>query len=471
MHLLKLKKIISLLSCTIALCSLMILDVSFNAEAVSYKDKTVGYITESNAKKLNKTVNKKIIDDEINVKRECEISPAIVPATSFTDVNEVSNKILNESEAEKDYCLVIDGVVYFHSDNQEDVQGFVDNVFEFAKKKYKSNNIISFKSYEIQNKYFVNCRNFNYEQMLSVLNIKCFSTEQQVKKTKINYKTKYVYSEGPDKVVKKGKFGRLKSVYENTYINSELQSSMLSSEVVEIQPCDKVIATNNIDKLDENTTLVDSNILPVYGTQKEFIDKVLPNAVKGYKTHHILPSLTLAQSILESAWGNYSIGNNLFGIKAYSDWKGKVKYVSTKEQNNDGSYKSIKTYFRDYDSYGESVNDYLDLLNNPRYAKVKTACTYKDAAYLIQLSGYATSHNYAENLIRVIEQYQLYKWDKVNYAVEDSIYKDEVKSLIKAKKEKAKKDKEKKHKNNKQNKMGRRELITTLSFLFDKKRK
>ena len=48
---------------------------------------------------------------------------------------------------------------------------------------------------------------------------------------------------------------------------------------------------------------------------QSFIDKLVPGAKKGYADHNILPSLTLAQAILESNTGKSQLaikGNNLF---------------------------------------------------------------------------------------------------------------------------------------------------------------
>jgi flagellum-specific peptidoglycan hydrolase FlgJ len=59
--------------------------------------------------------------------------------------------------------------------------------------------------------------------------------------------------------------------------------------------------------------------------KREFINLVRDGAVKGYTVFRILPSLTIAQAILESGWGSSKLSqkaNNLFGIKASSSWSG-----------------------------------------------------------------------------------------------------------------------------------------------------
>jgi flagellum-specific peptidoglycan hydrolase FlgJ len=50
----------------------------------------------------------------------------------------------------------------------------------------------------------------------------------------------------------------------------------------------------------------------------EFIEKIAPAAVADFKTSKVLPSLTIAQAIIESAWGESGLtqkANNLIGIK------------------------------------------------------------------------------------------------------------------------------------------------------------
>ena len=155
------------------------------------------------------------------------------------------------------------------------------------------------------------------------------------------------------------------------------------------------------------------------GNQLSFIEKIAPGAIKAYKEYGVLPSLTLAQAILESGWGKYSIGNNIFGIKAGSSWTGKTRRVKTSEQNANGSYYSIYADFRDYDSIAESIEDHAKLLSNSHYSQygVNTSNNYTEACTRVKQAGYATSLEYTHNLIKLIEQYGLDQWDKGARAV------------------------------------------------------
>ncbi len=150
------------------------------------------------------------------------------------------------------------------------------------------------------------------------------------------------------------------------------------------------------------------------GGHLNFINSIIKGAVESYKKYGVLPSLTLAQAILESGWGESGLSanyNNLFGIKAGSGWTGKRANMRTSEQNSDGSYVSIYSDFRAYDSPEESIEDHAKLLTNDRYKPVLAAKNYKEACVAVRQCGYATSLNYSNNLISLIEQYGLNQWD------------------------------------------------------------
>jgi len=147
-------------------------------------------------------------------------------------------------------------------------------------------------------------------------------------------------------------------------------------------------------------------------TQIDFIKMVGEASRPLQKSHSILPSLTIAQAILESNWGKSAIGKNLFGIKATSSWKGKTQLVWTHEYEG-GVRKNVQALFRDYDTLTDSLADHAKLLTLPRYAKVRAAKTYRVACVEIQKAGYATDPNYSAKLISLIENYKLFQYDEV----------------------------------------------------------
>lgn len=145
--------------------------------------------------------------------------------------------------------------------------------------------------------------------------------------------------------------------------------------------------------------------------KKEFIDIVAEGAIYGYGKYNILPSLVIAQAVLESNWGKSHIANNIFGIKAGSSWKGKISTRKTKEWNGK-EYVVKEQNFRAYDSFQESVSDYLKLIGeSKRYEKVKEAANYNEACKAVYESGYATDPKYSEKLVKIIEENRFYEYD------------------------------------------------------------
>lgn len=147
----------------------------------------------------------------------------------------------------------------------------------------------------------------------------------------------------------------------------------------------------------------------------------------------ILPSITIAQAILESSWGTSELStkaNNLFGMKKSlsgnnwgSEWDGKIYAVKTKEEEN-GNIIEILADFRSYNSIAESVKDHNKYLANAkngnklRYNGMIGAKDYKIAAQLLVSGGYATDSKYADKLCNIIEKYNLDAFDYVGDSTE-----------------------------------------------------
>lgn len=144
--------------------------------------------------------------------------------------------------------------------------------------------------------------------------------------------------------------------------------------------------------------------------QERFIRKhhdaaKVAEAATGIPSGHIL-----GQAALESGWGKHEIrtrdgqpSHNLFGIKATSDWKGKVAEVTTTEYIG-GVPRKVTARFRAYDSYAEAFTDHARLLTrNARYSEtVAQADTARGYANGLQKAGYATDPAYADKLTKVI---------------------------------------------------------------------
>lgn len=157
---------------------------------------------------------------------------------------------------------------------------------------------------------------------------------------------------------------------------------------------------------------------PVELTEEKFIQTIV-DCLRGQKLN-ILPSVTIAQAILESNWGKSSLAKeacNLFGIKASKDWSGEVYKKQTKEQKPTGEVYTIIADFRKYGSYLESIKDHDKFfVSTPwrvqNYKKVLEAKNYKTQALALKECGYATDLNYGTKLINLIERLGLQQYDK-----------------------------------------------------------
>lgn len=126
-------------------------------------------------------------------------------------------------------------------------------------------------------------------------------------------------------------------------------------------------------------------------------------------------SVSLAQYIVESAWGRSVSGkNNFFGIKANATQVALGHYTSrwTKEQLASGQIVSVVQKFADYESLEDAFDAHATLLTRPHYAACIAA--QSPAAYCIALQedGYATARNYASTLLEVIEENRLTQYDQ-----------------------------------------------------------
>lgn len=148
--------------------------------------------------------------------------------------------------------------------------------------------------------------------------------------------------------------------------------------------------------------------------QQAFIMKISRGAVEGMRKYGILPSVTMAQAILESGWGKSGLtkaSNNLFGIKAGGSWGGDVVSYPTKEYV-DGKYVDVTADFRAYDSLDASMEDHGAFLAGlDRYKNIIGVKDFRKVCRLLQEDGYATAPNYANSLIALIEQYDLAAYD------------------------------------------------------------
>lgn len=146
-----------------------------------------------------------------------------------------------------------------------------------------------------------------------------------------------------------------------------------------------------------------------YKVYDEYINTYKDIAIDHMKKYKIPASITLAQGLLESGAGKSSLtqsSNNHFGIKCHNDWTGGKVYKA-----DDGPNDCFRKYKKAEDSYKDHA---LFLSDKQRYNSLfsLSITDYKGWARGLQKAGYATNKAYANSLIKIIEDYQLYEYDK-----------------------------------------------------------
>lgn len=139
-----------------------------------------------------------------------------------------------------------------------------------------------------------------------------------------------------------------------------------------------------------------------------YIEKYSKVAINQMVEYKIPASVILAQAIFESSSGTSALAkksNNHFGIKCHAGWAG-----DTILQNDD----TLNECFRSYSKIEDSYNDHsLFLASRPRYAELfkLSLVDYRSWCIGLKNAGYATSPNYATQLIKIIEDTKLYELD------------------------------------------------------------
>ena len=139
------------------------------------------------------------------------------------------------------------------------------------------------------------------------------------------------------------------------------------------------------------------------------IKKNAPLAVLEMHKYNIPASVTLAQGILESGNGRSQLAsksNNHFGIKCHTGWKGAKVYHDDDEKGECfRKYKYVQSSYKDHSEFLSGRRRYASLF------KLRKS-DYKGWAKGLKKAGYATDKKYPKKLIKIIEEYKLYEFDK-----------------------------------------------------------
>ena len=146
----------------------------------------------------------------------------------------------------------------------------------------------------------------------------------------------------------------------------------------------------------------------------EYIEIFAEVAQLEMKAYGIPASITLAQGLLESGYGQGELAmktNNHFGIKCHKGWQGDYDFHDDDEKGE---------CFRKYNHPMSSFRDHsIFLTTRSRYAFLFNyrSTDYKKWAHGLRKAGYATDKRYPQKLIYLIEKHQLHKYDNKNSKV------------------------------------------------------
>lgn len=162
---------------------------------------------------------------------------------------------------------------------------------------------------------------------------------------------------------------------------------------------------------------------------KAFLELMAPLAVMDMAKSGVLASVTIAQGILESAWGTSELAvnaKNYFGMKENlsgnmwpgTSWTGETYTKETKEQRKDGTVYKVTANFRKYQEAAQSVADHSAYLtgatagsNKLRYEGLVGEKDARTAVTIIKNGGYATDTKYVQKVMEIIEKYDLTQYD------------------------------------------------------------
>lgn len=161
---------------------------------------------------------------------------------------------------------------------------------------------------------------------------------------------------------------------------------------------------------------------PPFTDHSRFLAAAVPGAQASDRETQVPASVTLAQAILESGWGQFSAGaNNYFGMKAQAtsqvgvyDWgtNGAGCVLRKTQEEVGGRLQFEIAAFRAYTGLKDSIRDHgARLLANPVY---RNAFKYTDDSerFAREIARYyATDSSYATKVVSLMRKYDLERYD------------------------------------------------------------
>ncbi|MCL1081167.1 flagellar assembly peptidoglycan hydrolase FlgJ [Shewanella psychromarinicola] len=195
----------------------------------------------------------------------------------------------------------------------------------------------------------------------------------------------------------------LSSVLDREQLASVLRGEQLASQAAQ--------AGKGLPQADVTVPKDKGIMVSQFTSPEHFISVLYPHAEKAAKSLGTSAEVLIAQSALETGWGQKvvrrndgTMSHNLFNIKADKRWQGEKTSVNTLEFEK-GIAVQQKADFRMYDNLEQSFNDFVSFISQgDRYQDArKVAAEPTQFIKALQKAGYATDPQYADKVINVMK--------------------------------------------------------------------
>ncbi|MBL7926312.1 MAG: glucosaminidase domain-containing protein [Bacteroidia bacterium] len=193
-----------------------------------------------------------------------------------------------------------------------------------------------------------------------------------------------------------------------------------------IKPRQPIIISLMLTQMLVSSKIVAQSTIRLSAT--DYINAYAPAAIKDMQLTGVPASITLAQGMFESDYGNSPLAqqaNNHFGIKCHKEWNGKT-YIQDDDEKNE--------CFRLYENVQQSYDDHSNFLKTrPRYSFLFSLeqGDYIGWAKGLKQAGYATNPDYANRLIKLIEENNLSQYDKPVLNLQNAPFAHQTDTIIK----------------------------------------
>lgn len=152
--------------------------------------------------------------------------------------------------------------------------------------------------------------------------------------------------------------------------------------------------------------------------KRQYFKDVAKDAVKAGHKYHILPSLIMAHSGLESNYGTSTLSakyNNFFGIKTTIKSRGvklpTKEYINNKEVNTSAYFLKVPTREKAFEIYAKTLRQ-GNQWNHNQFQDIVKAKNYHEAAQALYKDHYSTDPDIGTKVEYLIARFHLDKYDK-----------------------------------------------------------